>query len=337
MNKNKISTKIKSLGILFFVLMLSVIATTIYLNNKNKKDALIINIAGKQRMLTQNISKNIFYLSQHKNSSFVELENSTTEFIYNLNSLKEGNELSEIQKAPTKEIANQIMKIEILWKSFFQNIVDFKELINKNDSSSKNSLENIIDLIYTTNPVLLEEVDKLVYMYTIYSEEKTNDIRYMQYFFALLIVILIIYGFIQLKSMEENAKKFLEESKKIVEQNVTKPLTPIKIEGENEIVEATHTINCFIEKINSVMNYSADAIEQSKNASLKLEELTDEFDKIIYDLTNSADISKQLNRSEDIVIQSQEYLINSTKRLQELKKELDKILKSCNNSVSSEA
>ncbi|MDD3007524.1 MAG: type IV pili methyl-accepting chemotaxis transducer N-terminal domain-containing protein [Arcobacter sp.] len=337
MNKNKISTKIKSLGILFFVLMLSVIATTIYLNNKNKKDALIINIAGKQRMLTQNISKNIFYLSQHKNSSFVELENSTTEFIYNLNSLKEGNELSEIQKAPTKEIANQIMKIEILWKSFFQNIIDFKELINKNDSSSKNSLENIIDLIYTTNPVLLEEVDKLVYMYTIYSEEKTNDIRYMQYFFALLIVILIIYGFIQLKSMEENAKKFLEESKKIVEQNVTKPLTPIKIEGENEIVEATHTINCFIEKINSVMNYSANAIEQSKNASLKLEELTDEFDKIIYDLTNSADISKQLNRSEDIVIQSQEYLINSTKRLQELKKELDKILKSCNNSVSSEA
>ncbi|MGE4381735.1 MAG: type IV pili methyl-accepting chemotaxis transducer N-terminal domain-containing protein [Arcobacter sp.] len=337
MNKNKISTKIKSLGILFFVLMLSVIATTIYLNNKNKKDALIINIAGKQRMLTQNISKNIFYLSQHKNSSFVELENSTTEFIYNLNSLKEGNELSEIQKAPTKEIANQIMKIEILWKSFFQNIIDFKELINKNDSSSKNSLENIIDLIYTTNPVLLEEVDKLVYMYTIYSEEKTNDIRYMQYFFALLIVILIIYGFIQLKSMEENAKKFLEESKKIVEQNVTKPLTPIKIEGENEIVEATQTINCFIEKINSVMNYSADAIEQSKNASLKLEELTDEFGKIIYDLTNSADISKQLNRSEDIVIQSQEYLINSTKRLQELKKELDKILKSCNNSVSSEA
>ena len=337
MNKNKISTKIKSLGILFFVLMLSVIATTIYLNNKNKKDALIINIAGKQRMLTQNISKNIFYLSQHKNSSFVELENSTTEFIYNLNSLKEGNELSEIQKAPTKEIANQIMKIEILWKSFFQNIVDFKELINKNDSSSKNSLENIIDLIYTTNPVLLEEVDKLVYMYTIYSEEKTNDIRYMQYFFALLIVILIIYGFIQLKSMEENAKKFLEESKKIVEQNVTKPLTPIKIEGENEIVEATQTINCFIEKINSVMNYSADAIEQSKNASLKLEELTDEFGKIIYDLTNSADISKQLNRSEDIVIQSQEYLINSTKRLQELKKELDKILKSCNNSVSSKA
>jgi nitrate/nitrite-specific signal transduction histidine kinase len=335
MNKNKISTKIKSLGILFFVLMISVIATTIYLNNKSKKDALIINIAGKQRMLTQNISKNIFYLSQHKDSSFVELENSITEFIYNLNSLKDGNQLSGIKKAPTAEIANQLVKIEILWKSFFQNIVNFKELINKNDFSSQNSLKNIIDLVYTTNPILLKEVDKLVSMYTLYSEEKSNDVRYMQYLFALLILLLIIYSFLQLKSMEENAKKFLEESKKIVEQNPTKPLTPIKIEGENEIIEATQTINCFIEKINSVMNYSASAIEQSKNASIKLEELTDEFDKIIYELTNSADISKQLNRSEDIAIQSQEYLINSTKRLQELKKELDKILNSCNKTVSS--
>ena len=42
--------------------MISIISTTIYLNNKSKKDALIINVAGKQRMLTQNISKNVFYL-----------------------------------------------------------------------------------------------------------------------------------------------------------------------------------------------------------------------------------------------------------------------------------
>ena len=52
------------------------------------------------------------------------------------------------------------------------------------------------------------------------------------------------------------------------------------------------------------MSYSANAIEYSKNASLKLEELTDEFDKVINELTNSNDLSKQLNKSEDIVIQS---------------------------------
>lgn len=335
MKKNRISTKIKLIGILFFILMTSIITTTIYLNKKNEKDALIINIAGKQRMLSQNITKNIFYLYQNKEASFSELENSTTEFIYNLNSLKDGNQLSGIVKAPTDDIAKQLMKVEILWESFYKNINEFKQLNQKNDSFTNLSLKKLIDTIYITNPILLKEIDNLVSMYTNHSEEKSTQLKYIQYFFALLLILLITYSFFELKSMEEHAKKFLEESKKVIEQNINEPLTPIKIEGENEIVEATQTINHFINKINSVMTYSASAIEQSKNASLKLEELTDEFDKVINELTNSNDLSKQLNRSEDIVIQSQEYLINSTKRLQELKNELDKILQTCNSVKSS--
>lgn len=335
MKKNRISTKIKSIGILFFILMTSIITTTIYLNKKNEKDALIINIAGKQRMLSQNITKNIFYLYQNKEASFSELENSTTEFIYNLNSLRDGNQLSGIMKAPTDEIAKQLMKVEILWKSFHKNIEYFKELNQKNDSFTNLSLKKLIDTIYLTNPTLLEEIDNLVSMYTKHSEEKSTQLKYIQYFFALLLILLITYSFFELKTMEEQAKKFLEESKKVIEQNINEPLTPIKIDGENEIVEATKTVNHFINKINSVMSYSTNAIEYSKNASLKLEELTDEFDKVINELTNSNDLSKQLNKSEDIVIQSQEYLINSTKRLQELKNELDKILQTCNTMKSS--
>ena len=77
------------------------------------------------------------------------------------------------------------------------------------------------------------------------------------------------------------------------------------------------------------MTYSANAVEQSKNASIKLEEITDEFDIVISELTNSAEISKHLDKSEDIVIQTQEELIKSTKKLQELKTELDILLSSC--------
>ena len=59
MKENTISNKIKSIGIFFIILMISIIISTIYLNEKNKKDSLVINIAGKQRMLTQKIAKNI--------------------------------------------------------------------------------------------------------------------------------------------------------------------------------------------------------------------------------------------------------------------------------------
>lgn len=329
MKQNTISTKIKFIGILFIILMASIIATTMYLNEKNKKDALIINIAGKQRMLTQNISKNIFYIYHNKNSSYWELDTSTIEFIYNLNSLKDGNSLIGISKAPTDEIEKQLSKVEILWNNFHKNIVDFKEIIQNNDKDNDLALKNIVNSIHDTNTILLSQVDSLVSMYTTYSEQKSDFIRYIQYLFALFIVILMFYSFSQLKAMEENVKKFFDESKKIMEENSNELLTPIKIEAEKEIVEATDTINCFIDKINAAMIYSSNAIEQSNNASIKLEEITEEFDKIIDELTNSADISKQLNKSEDIVIQSQENLMNSTKKLQELKNELDKLMNSC--------
>lgn len=329
MKQNTISTKIKFIGILFIVLMTSIIATTIYLNEKNKKDALIINIAGKQRMLTQNISKNIFYLYHNNSDSYSELDSSTIEFIYNLNSLKDGNTLTGISKAPTDEIAKQLLKVEILWNYFHKNINGFKDLIQRNDKSNDADLKNIVTSVYSNNTILLSEVENLVSMYTIYTEQKSDYLRYVQYIFAIIIIFLMVYSFSQLKSMEENAKRFFEESKKIMENDNNELLVPIKIEAEEEIVEATDTINCFIDKINSAMTYSANAIEHSKNASIKLEEITDEFDKIIDELTNSADISKQLNKSEDIVIQSQENLMNSTKKLQELKNELDKLLNSC--------
>ena len=121
MNKNTISSKIKLIGTLFAILMISIVATTIYLNEKNKKDSSIINTAGKQRMLSQKISKNIFYL-YHNDVSNIELEEATNEFIYNLNILKNENITLEISKKQNLEIKKQILRIEILWNDFYINI-----------------------------------------------------------------------------------------------------------------------------------------------------------------------------------------------------------------------
>ena len=324
MKKSNISTKIKVIGILFALLMTSIIATTIYLNNKNEKDAMIINIAGKQRMLTQNISKNIFYLYSNPKSSQNELDSSIEEFIYNLESLKGGNSLGKLKEAPNIQIDRQMLQIEYLWSIFYQNIVKFKELIHNN--TNQKELQNIVNIIYETNPELLYEVDALVSLHTINSEQKIRFLKNSQYFFAILILFLIIYSFLELKTMEKNALRFLEESKKVMEQNFEEPLKPLKIEAEGELVEASNIFNRFLNKINSAIIDSNSALEQSKNASYKLEEISNEFDEIISELKNKSEISKQLNKSEDIAIQTQEQLLHSSKRLNELKNELEKII-----------
>ena len=324
MKKSNISTKIKIIGILFALLMTSIIATTIYLNNKNEKDAMIINIAGKQRMLTQNISKNIFYLYSNPKSSQNELDTSIEEFIYNLESLKGGNSLGKLKESPNIQIDRQMLQIEYLWSIFYQNIVKFKELIHNN--TNQKELQNIVNIIYETNPELLYEVDALVSLHTINSEQKIRFLKNSQYFFAILILFLIIYSFLELKTMEKNALRFLEESKKVMEQNFEEPLKPLKIEAEGELVEASNIFNRFLNKINSAIIDSNSALEQSKNASYKLEEISNEFDEIVSELQNKSEISKQLNKSEDIAIQTQEQLLHSSKRLNELKNELEKII-----------
>ncbi|MFA5720906.1 MAG: type IV pili methyl-accepting chemotaxis transducer N-terminal domain-containing protein, partial [Aliarcobacter sp.] len=299
MKKNSISTKIKIIGILFTLLLLSIVTTTIYLNDKNHKDATIINIAGKQRMLTQNISKNIFYLNQNKTASKDELNSSIKEFIYNLNSLKGENSLKKI---PTFQIENQLLKVEFLWNDFYKNIEQFKSLLQKNKEDIE--LKKIVDLIYSKNIKLLNEIDALVSLYTINSEKKVNFLKNTQYFFAILIIFLILYSFLELKNMEKNALKFIKESKKAMEQNFANPLKPIEIEAENEFVDASNVLNNFLKKINSAIIDSNSALEQSKNASVKLEEITNEFDEIINELQNKSEISLQLNRSEDIAIET---------------------------------
>ncbi|RXJ94419.1 hypothetical protein CRV00_07565 [Malaciobacter molluscorum] len=320
-----ISSKIKTIGLIFVILIASVIATTIYLNAKNEKDALIINIAGKQRMLTQKISKNVFYLYHNNKKSFTELDNASQEFIYNLNTLKNGNELIEINRSPTDEISNQIFKVEILWKNFYKNINKFEELLqsrDKNDKKTENLLKNIVENVYETNNKLLNEVDKIVSLYTTYAENKTDLITYFQYLFALIIILLIIYSYFKLKNMEENAKKFLELTKKIKNAEIAEPIDMADFQAEDEIVEATTSINCFINKINAAMKYS-------DSASKKLEDLTNEFDEILEELKDSQDLSNQLFKSEDMVIESQENLLNFTHKLEDLKKELNSLSQNC--------
>ena len=323
-NKNKISTKIRILGASLVLTILSLILLTIYLNQKNIKDSLVINIAGKERMLTQKISKNIFYLYQQNEANFNELDEAVGEFEYILNSLEYGDDLRGISSAPTDEIAQQISEIIVLWNNFNANVQTFKELFILEDEYSKNKLKIRVNSVYNSNNNLLKEVDILVSMYTKYSEDKTHTIKNFQYLGAFILLLLIIYSILQLKTIESHANEFLEYSNNIINTQVkNEPIKYIQIDAEKEIVQVSDTFNCFISKINSAVQYSEEAVNKSQLASEKLEEISDEFDQLLGDIEDSNLLSSELSKSEDIAIQSSESLLQTTKKLNDLKTQLD--------------
>lgn len=327
MNKIGVSQKIKILGALLFISIFFVIGITIYLNQKNIKDATIVNIAGKQRMLTQRITKNIFYLYQTKTNNFTEIDNAIDEFKFGLATLRDGNSLLKISEAPTEKLNHQISKVMVLWTTFEKNTMDFKKALLSNDIEKLNS---IIKYTYQANNKLLDEVDKIVTLYTEYIEEKTAFIKNFQYLAFSFLFIFALYSLVQLRQIEKHANDFLEKYKKISDLDINE-LKPIEIESEKEFVEMADNINCFINKVNSAMNYSQVALEQSKLASDKLQDLTDEFENIIDDLETNSEILKGIDRSEDIAIESSDSLIKTTNKLNDLKKQLDTILKAVEN------
>ncbi len=324
MQSNKISTKIKILGSALMISIFFVISVTIYLNQKNIKDASIVNIAGKQRMLTQKISKSVLYLYQTKKHDFSELDVAVNEFKFGVETLKNGSSLLSIAKAPTDEINAQIAKVELLWETFYQNIKVFKEANLNGDAKV---MESSFSYIANSNNKLLDNVDMIVSLYTKHIEDKTTFIKYFQYFALGFIFLLISYAFLKLKTIEAHAQEFLDISKAMSSSEINE-IKPLEVDGETEIVEAATNINCFIDKVNSAMSYSQSALDQSKMASDKLSELTNEFDEIITEMNDKTIIS-QLDKSEDIVIESSEELLKSTKKLQNLKEELDKLLVNC--------
>ncbi len=325
MKTQSVSNKIKVIGALLMITIFAVISITIHLNYKNTKDALIVNIAGKQRMLTQRITKNIYFINQTKSKNFTEMDKAISQFIFGLATLKDGNKSLDITEAPVHDIKSQIEKVQVLWNVFYKNSLEFKEAILKNDTQKINSL-----LLYfnEANNELLFEVDEIVTLYTNYIEEKTNFIKNFQYTAFGFLFIFSLYSLIQLRQIQSHANEFIEKAKEIGSKNIDE-MAPIKVEGETEFVEMANNYNQFISKVSSAVNYSQNALEQSKLASEKLESLTDEFDNLISEIENKSEVMNQIDKSEDIVIESTEELLKSTKKLQDLKAELDKLLSSC--------
>lgn len=325
MSHISVSQKIKIIGSFLLLTVFIVISVTIYLNQKNKKDALIVNMAGKQRMLTQKITKNIFQLCQTKSHDFTEIDSAVREFESSIKILQYGDENLNISPVPNDEIQNNITNVTILWIEFSDNIKIFKSALVQNDTVK---LHQTLLYFEKSNNILLDEVDKIVTLYTHHIETKNTFIKNFQYVSFAFLFIFALYSIVQLKQVEQHAKDFIKKSK-LISQADFGDMTPMNIDSEKEFVEIADNLNCFINKVSSAMNYSQNALEQSKLASEKLENLTDEFSVIIKELENKSEVMKQIDKSEDIVIESTEELLKTTKKLQLLKNELDTLLINC--------
>ncbi len=149
-----ITSKIKLMISTLSILIIVVIGVTVYLNYKTQKESSVINIIGKQRMLTQKATKEILLNNAKERVKFDELEEAISEFDNSLNDLIMGNKQRGIYPARNEEIKNNLITIKTNWKDFEKDIEKYK--LNKQYSISNKSN------IFTNNQLLLDKSELIV-------------------------------------------------------------------------------------------------------------------------------------------------------------------------------
>lgn len=156
---NKISTKIKFIVFVQSLMIVCIIGLTITISETSKKDAMVVNIAGKQRMLTQKMTKEIFYLKSHESYDTVLLNVGVKEFEDSLNLLINGDEAIGISQAPAQNIKDKLTEVKKLWTPFKKEI-DNIQLQSQHLKSLKESILTRVEKLLRLSDNVVKQMVK---------------------------------------------------------------------------------------------------------------------------------------------------------------------------------
>lgn len=148
----------KQTKFLFSMLFVSLFLTAQAYALSNQETATVINLAGKQRMLTQKMSKEALFIAKGVNAEAnkASLAKTASLFDKTLNGLINGNAELGLAKTEDAAIIQQLDTVKGLWTEFNKPI----QAVIKGDTSN-----SVLTQIAQQNVPLLKEMNKAVQMY----------------------------------------------------------------------------------------------------------------------------------------------------------------------------
>ncbi|OQX74572.1 MAG: hypothetical protein B6D59_01880 [Campylobacteraceae bacterium 4484_4] len=154
---------VKRVLFVYFALLMPVISFAL----TTKQLAVSINLAGKQRMLTQKMTKEALLIKAgvEKEQNLKKLEATSTLFDRTLKGLIKGDEGLKLKPCQNAEVQKQLGVVQQLWKPFRQNIM--RVIQGKADARTYQMLQD-------KNLELLKEMNRAVQLYVAQSKEGTS-------------------------------------------------------------------------------------------------------------------------------------------------------------------
>ncbi len=155
----KIVTRLIILGILTTFCVAVMILSVIFINQLGIQDGYIINIAGKERMLTQKITKEIFMINSQNSQDYTTLNLALEEFENNLHTLRFGNQAKNINPPSKITIIEKLEAINAQWIQFKSMVEDFKHTSSKLYEDRKFLEENNAKMLLLSDRIVKTMVE----------------------------------------------------------------------------------------------------------------------------------------------------------------------------------
>ncbi|GHV60184.1 hypothetical protein FACS1894103_4990 [Campylobacterota bacterium] len=123
--RQSIVKRLVIMGSVIFICIALFLIATILLNQKGIADGFVINIAGRERMLSQKIAKEVFILNSQDSINFTELNRAMSEFQDGLDILRFGDEQHSYTSTSNKMIISQLDMINQKWADYDKSLGEF--------------------------------------------------------------------------------------------------------------------------------------------------------------------------------------------------------------------
>ncbi|BFM50446.1 methyl-accepting chemotaxis protein [Marinomonas sp. THO17] len=265
--------KLLCLVIIFIGTLTTLILYTVISLNQQSNDTLVVNIAGRQRMLTQKITKEFLLalevakLTQTK-PNLEAVHKSERLFDQSLEALTYGGETFtdlgmtqavELPPPPNEDIKAQLERVAVLWKAHEENI----ERIAAEDYEV-----DVLQMISENSVNVLANMNKAVVMFSQASQAKIKQMVRNQIIAAGLVFVLmaIFYGLI-LRSIMRSINFAIDTTRQIADGNLQNQHKEIASYPNNEMGDlmrnveqmrvSLHEVIALVQKHGRQMSHSA--------------------------------------------------------------------------------
>lgn len=193
-----IRAKLGAVFVSFLLIVAGSVAATFVTVRAQAADAVVINLAGRQRMLTQEMTKAVLGVARDPTSDYqVELRQAAYLFDSTLTALLNGGAAPygdrTVTLPPTTDTAirTQLEEVAELWDQFRRDV----ETTQTAEPASVTFTQAVHE-IESLSPVILQEMDQAVRLYEAAAEAKLARLSAIQALFFISAVALLIAGYL---------------------------------------------------------------------------------------------------------------------------------------------